>query len=42
MVPFAFSFQGLPLVRAGRYVMTLSVDELEVGQSAFTVVVPAS
>jgi len=41
MVPFAFSFQGLPLVRAGRYVMMLSVDDLEVGQSAFTVVVPA-
>jgi hypothetical protein len=38
VVPFAFDFQGLPLMRTGRYVVTLTVDEEEVGQSAFMVV----
>ena len=38
LVPFAFNLQGLPLMQTGRYVVTLTMDQEEVGQSAFMVV----
>jgi len=39
MVPFAFNFQGLPLMTAGRYVLTFSLDGSEERRLTFTVVV---
>lgn len=37
LVPFAFSFQGLPLMRTGRYVVVLSLDGSEVRRVWFVV-----
>lgn len=37
MVPFAFSFDGLPLMQGGRYVVTFALDGTEVRRLAFTV-----
>lgn len=38
MVPFAFNFQGLPLMTAGRYVLAFSLDDHEERRLTFTVV----
>ena len=38
-VPFAFNFQGLPLMIAGRYVLALSLDGSEERRLTFTVAV---
>lgn len=37
LVPFAFNFQGLPLMRTGRYVVVLSLDDTEVRRLGFEV-----
>lgn len=42
MVPFAFNFQGLPLMTAGRYVLVFSLDGNEERRLTFTVVLQPS
>jgi len=42
MVPFAFNFQGLPLMTAGRYVLAFSLDGNEERRLTFTVVLQPS
>lgn len=37
LVPFAFNFQGLPLMEIGRYVVALSLDGTEVRRLTFAV-----
>ncbi len=37
LVPFAFNFQGLPLMRTGGYVVSLTLDGTEVRRLSFTV-----
>jgi len=37
LVPFAFNFQGLPLMQTGRYVVALSLDGTEVRRLGFAV-----
>lgn len=37
LVPFAFNFQGLPLMTVGRYVVVLSLDGTEVRRLVFAV-----
>ena len=37
LVPFAFNFQGLPLMEAGRYVVILGLDGTEVRRLGFMV-----
>jgi hypothetical protein len=37
LVPFAFNFQGLPLIRTGRYIVVLSLDGTEVRRLGFIV-----
>ena len=41
-VPFAFNFQGLPLMTAGRYVLAFSLDGNEERRLTFTVAVQPS
>ncbi len=42
LVPFAFNFQGVPLMVAGRYVLVLSLDGTEQRRLSFTVAVEQS
>jgi hypothetical protein len=37
LVPFSFNFQGLPLMRTGRYVVVLSLDGTEMRKLSFAV-----
>jgi len=37
LMPFAFNFQGLPLMATGRYVVMLALDGTEVRRLSFTV-----
>lgn len=37
LVPFAFNFQGLPLMQIGRYVVALSLDGAEIRRLPFVV-----
>lgn len=42
MLPFAFNFQGLPLMRSGRYVLIFLVDGSEMSRLTFTLIVEPS
>lgn len=42
LVPFAFNFQGLPLMETGRYVLLFSLDGSEERRLTFTVAVEPS
>jgi hypothetical protein len=42
MVPFGFNFQGLPLMRLGRYALSFSLDGMDVRRLPFTVALLSS
>jgi hypothetical protein len=42
MVPFAFNFQGLPLIRAGRYSVVFTIDGTELRRLPYTVAIEPS